>query len=166
MARANFTADTDPSVLRVSMDSKARVKIGNLSRGGKDRHQMARVADDHDTQWHTTLLPFGILNLRTDDLTIYMSESPETADLIVDCLQEWWSWNRADFPEVKTLAINLDGGSATRSNRTQFIRRMGSLEPGRLVEVAKNLHELAVEQLENHKLYLSLPHHWFEGGGV
>ena len=39
-----------------------------------------------------------------------------------------------------------------------------SLEPGRLVEVAKNLHELAVEQLENHKLYLSLPHHWFEGG--
>jgi uncharacterized protein YfaS (alpha-2-macroglobulin family) len=70
------------------------------------------------------VLPFGILNLRTDNLALYMSESKETSDLIVDCLEHWWESNRQDFRDVKTLAINLDGGSATRSNRTQFIKRI------------------------------------------
>ncbi|WP_186708805.1 ISAzo13-like element transposase-related protein [Euhalothece natronophila] len=124
VATANQAADDDPTVLRISIDSKAKVKLGNLSRGGKDRRQAPPQADDHDTQWHTTLLPFGILNLRTDNLALYMSESPETSDFIVDCLEHWWKSNQGNFPEVNTLAINLDGGSATRSNRTQFIKRI------------------------------------------
>ena len=124
VASANALADKEPSILRVSIDSKARVKLGNRSRGGKDRRQQAPQANDHDTEWHSTLLPFGILNLRTDRLAIYLSKAPETTDFIVDCLEQWWQDNRADFPAVKTLAINLDGGSATRYNRTQFIKRL------------------------------------------
>lgn len=80
MALANATADKDHTMLRLSIDSKARVKIGNLSRNGKDRRQFAPQANDHDTQWDTTILPFGIFNLQTDDLTIYMCESPETSE--------------------------------------------------------------------------------------
>jgi len=112
------------SVLRLSIDSKAKVKLGNLSRGGKDRRQSAPQADDHDTQWHSRLLPFGILNMDTDELALYMSESAETSDFIVDCLSHWWTRNRKRYRHIKTLAINLDGGSATRSNRTQFIQRL------------------------------------------
>ena len=32
--------------------------------------------------------------------------------------------HQALYPTLETLAIDLDGGSATRSNRTQFIKRM------------------------------------------
>lgn len=100
------------------------MKLGNLSRGGKDRRQPALQADDHDTQWQGTALPFGILNLQADELSLYVSESAETSDFIVDCLEHWWRTHQARYATIKTLAIDLDGGSATRSNRTQFIKRM------------------------------------------
>ena len=124
MAEANTTADADASILRISIDSKAKVNLGNLSRGGKDRRQHAPQADDHDTQWQGAVLPFGILNLATDELALYLSESAETSDFIVDCLEQWWRRYPPRYPDIKTLAIDLDGGSATRSNRTQFIKRM------------------------------------------
>ncbi len=67
MASANAAADHDSGVLRVSIDSKAKVKLGNLSRGGKDRRQSPLKADDHDTQWQGKVVPFGILNMQTDE---------------------------------------------------------------------------------------------------
>lgn len=124
MALANAAGDKDHTVLRLSIDSKPRVKIGNLSRNGKDRRQFAPQAKDHHTQWDTTILPFGIFNLQTDDLTIYMCESPDTSDFILHCLEQWWQFNHLDFPQVETLAINLDGGSSTPHNPTQFIKGM------------------------------------------
>lgn len=123
---ANRTADADPHVLRLSIDSKAKVKVGNLSRGGQDRRQSAPQADDHDTEWQSVVVPFGILNLQTDALTFYLGESAETPDFIVDCLSHWWQDNRVKYRHITTLAINLDNGGATRSNRTQFIKRMVS----------------------------------------
>jgi hypothetical protein len=48
---ANQSADEHPKTLRLSIDSKAKVKIGNLSRGGKDRGLEAVQADDHDSEW-------------------------------------------------------------------------------------------------------------------
>ncbi|MEL7522136.1 MAG: ISAzo13 family transposase, partial [Cyanobacteria bacterium J06553_1] len=121
---ANAAADADPKVLRLSMDAKAKVKVGNLSRGGYDRRAQAPEADDHDTEWTDVLVPFGILNLQTDELTIFLGESAETPDFVVDCLTHWWAENQQNYAEVTTLAINLDSGGATRSNRTQFIKRL------------------------------------------
>ncbi|WP_335224391.1 ISAzo13-like element transposase-related protein [Nostoc sp.] len=60
--RENQASDENPRSLRVSIDTKAKVKIGNLSRGGKARTLKAKAADDHDTQWQSVLVPFGILN--------------------------------------------------------------------------------------------------------
>ena len=60
---ANAASDQDPQSLRLSIDCKAKVKIGNLSRGGKDRPQEGRKADDHDTEVEATLVPFGILDV-------------------------------------------------------------------------------------------------------
>jgi Rhodopirellula transposase DDE domain len=110
-------------VLRLSIDTKAKVKVGNLSRNGKDRSLEARKADDQDTEWQSVLVPFGILNLDNDQLSIYFSQSAETSDFIVDCLAWWWEDNQVDYSEVEEWVINLDSGSATRSDRTQFIKR-------------------------------------------
>ncbi|NEQ55170.1 MAG: transposase [Leptolyngbya sp. SIO3F4] len=123
---ANMSADKDEGVLRLSIDSKAKVKLGNLSRGGKDRRQTAPKADDHDTECQGKVVPFGILNMQTDELAIYLGQSAETPDFIVDCLEHWWADNQPVYSEIHTLAINLDSGGATRSDRTQFIKRMVS----------------------------------------
>ena len=58
----NKEADENPKVLRISIDSKARVKIGDLSRKGKSRGLEPLKASDHDHNWSETLIPFGILN--------------------------------------------------------------------------------------------------------
>lgn len=125
--RENQTADENPNSLRLSIDTKAKVKIGNLSRGGKARGLEAKIADDHDTEWQSLLVPFGILDTNNDQLSIYFGQSAETSDFIVDCLTDWWEQHQADYGDMNEWVIDLDGGSATRSDRTQFIKRMVEL---------------------------------------
>jgi hypothetical protein len=123
----NQSSDDNRKSLRISIDSKAKVKIGNLSRGGKARTLDPKRADDHDTEWQAVLVPFGILNIHTDELSIYMGQSAETSDFIVDCLLNWWNQNQFCRSDIDEWVINLDSGSATRSDRTQFIKRMVEL---------------------------------------
>ena len=121
---ANRESDQDPVSLRLSIDCKAKVKIGNLSRGGKDRTKDSRQADDHDTEIIATLSPCGILNVERDAMSIYFGQSYETSDFIVDCLEMWWTENVSQYPEIEELAINLDNGPSVESHQTQFIKRM------------------------------------------
>jgi hypothetical protein len=123
----NQASDNNSRSLRISIDSKAKVKIGNLSRGGKARTLEPQKADDHDTNWSSVLVPFGILNTNNDQLSIYMGQSAETSDFIVDCLSDWWQKNQLHGSNFDEWVINLDSGSATRSDRTQFIKRMVKL---------------------------------------
>ncbi len=71
VATANKAAGADSKVLRLSIDSKAKVKIGNLSRRGKARGLEAQQADDHDHHWDEVLVPFGILDVLNTQLWIY-----------------------------------------------------------------------------------------------
>ncbi len=112
----NSQASDDNAFVRISIDSKAKVK------SGKARTIDPPQADDHD-EWQTVLVPFGILNTHTHQFAIYMGQSAETSDFIVNCLTDWWTHNRPSYPQLDEWVIDLDGGAATRS-RTQFIKRM------------------------------------------
>ena len=135
VAQANQAADADPNTLRISIDSKAKVKIGNLSRGGKARTLVANKANDHDDHWDALLVPFGILDVVGEQLSIYFGQSTETSDFIVDCLETWWDEYQVYYPDTHVLAIDLDGGSAVRSNRTQFIKRIVQFVQTRRISV-------------------------------
>jgi transposase len=124
IAAAKRAADSNPRALRLSIDSKAKVAIGNLSRGGKARTLAALQADDHDHHRTATLVPFGILEVQRQQLSIYFGQSAETSDFIVDCLANWWQTNQADHRLINELVIELDNGPALSSRRTQFIKRM------------------------------------------
>ncbi len=54
----NREADAQPHVLRVSIDAKARVKVGPFARGGKSRSHPQ--ASDHDFKPEATLTPVGL----------------------------------------------------------------------------------------------------------
>ena len=124
VATVNAAADAEPSVLRLSIDSKAKVAIGNLSRGGQSRTLEPRQADDHDHYREATLVPFGILDVKGDQLSIYFGRSAETSDFIVDCLEAWWQTHRSAYAKTEEWVIDLDNGPAVKSQRTQFIKRM------------------------------------------
>jgi hypothetical protein len=59
-------SESDPSVMRISMDAKATVKVGDFSRGGKKRVQVK--AADHDFKALAKVTPVGILVPQFDEL--------------------------------------------------------------------------------------------------
>jgi transposase len=122
--QCNAASDEDPQALRISIDTKAKVNIGELSRGGKDRTQQPRKAHDHDTEIETSLVPVGILDVKGSALSIFFAQRVETADLIADCLQQWWERHRHQYLQIKELVINLDNGPSVESHRTQFLKRL------------------------------------------
>jgi len=118
----NAAADAAPSVLRISMDAKATVKIGPFARGGKSRAQTK--ACDHDFKPEATLTPVGIFLPANDELFVYAVTSKVTSDCLVDRLVQWWEAVRARFAHITTLVINLDNGPENHSRRTQFMQRI------------------------------------------
>ena len=122
MAQVNPAADADDSVLRLSLDAKATVLIGNYSRGGQSR--LIVKAADHDFRPDGKLTPFGIYLPQYHELYLYFTTSKVTSDFIVDCLQAFWLSQKARFPQVDTLLLNLDNGPENNSRRTQFMHRI------------------------------------------
>ncbi len=120
----NQAADARPDALRISIDTKAKVKVGELSRGGVARGVEATKAQDHDTQSEEQLVPFGILEVLAGLLTIIMGTSHVTSDFIVDCLQQWWDQAKGRYGHIRQLVIDLDNGPEIASNRTQFLKRL------------------------------------------
>lgn len=122
--KANKESDENPESLRISIDAKAKLKIGNFSRGGKSRDTEAKKADDHDMNPDEKLVPYGILNVLTGLLTFFFGSSLETSDFIADCIENWWKENSAANIGIKELVINLDNGPNSSGRRTQFIKRI------------------------------------------
>jgi len=120
----NRQSDENPESLRISIDAKAKLNIGESSRNGKSRDLEPKKAGDHDMNPECKLVPYGILNVLTGLLTIFFGTSFETSDFIVDCLEMWWDQNKEAYIQIKELVINSDNGPNSASGRTQFIRRM------------------------------------------
>ncbi len=120
----NRQSDENSESLRISADAKSKVNIGEFSRNGKSRDQEPKKAGDHDMNPECKLVPYGILNVLSGLLTIFVGTSYETSDFTVDCTEMWWDQNKYKYKSVKELLINLDNGPNSSGGRTQFIRRM------------------------------------------
>lgn len=94
--RINQQADADPGTVRVSIDTKAVVAIGNLSRGGKSRQ--GESAADHDFKPDLKLTPFGLFRPDTSQTWLFFASGSVTADFMIDRLEDIW-------PELKKTVI-------------------------------------------------------------
>lgn len=94
--QVNQQADADPGTIRISLDTKAVVSIGDLSRGGKSRQ--GEHALDHDLEPEQKLTPFGLFRPDTSQTWLYFTSGSATADFMVDRLQELW-------PDLKKTVI-------------------------------------------------------------
>lgn len=122
LAIVNVAAAADPTVLRLSLDAKAGVKVGPFSRKGKNR--VETEACDHDFGPKHTVIPYGIFLPEWDELFLYCTTSKVTSDFMVDVLEAWWLEHRGRFPAVETLLLNQDNGPENHSRRTQFMKRL------------------------------------------
>jgi hypothetical protein len=122
--RENQAADDDPDVIRISMDAKAKVAVGDYSRDGESRGAETTKALDHDPEPEQKLVPQGILDVTSCLLSIFIAISNGTSDFFADCLEQWWEANKGRYPHGRRLVINLDNGPENSSHRTQFMNRM------------------------------------------
>jgi hypothetical protein len=111
--------------LRLSLDAKAPVLIGPFSRGGKSR--LGTAGSDHDFKPWGRLTPFGLFLPDSKELNLYFTSSKVTSDFVVDRLGEWWTGNRARFPRIERLLLDLDNGPENHSRRSQFVYRLVQL---------------------------------------
>jgi len=119
--KANKAADNNPKEIRISIDAKARMNIGNFSRGGRNR--VLTKAEDHDLDVKEKLTPFGFYLPEHDDLFLFFTEGYASSDFIVDCLEEIWPDIKSQYG-VDILTLNMDNGMENSSSRTQFIKRL------------------------------------------
>jgi Rhodopirellula transposase DDE domain len=114
----------EPETLRISLDTKAKVKIGPFSRGGVARGTSAVRAADHDMHPTAVLAPCGILEVEASQLNVVFCPSRDTSDFVADCLDLWWAQRQPVYPGIRRLQIDLDNGPEIASSRTQFMKRL------------------------------------------
>jgi len=120
----NASADADVQALRISVDTKATVDIGEYSRYGRSRGLEPVKALDHDMWTKEKLIPGGILEPVSGRAFLFFTSSYKTSDFMVDGLMLWWQKRKQDFPDVKRLFINMDNGPECSGRRSQFLHRM------------------------------------------
>lgn len=125
VVQVNAAADADDTQLRLSLDAKATVLLGLLSRGGYNRVKVKAL--DHDFRPEQTVTPVGIFLPQYNETYIFLITSPVTSDVLVDCLREVWLMLKERFPRVKTLVLNQDNGPECHSRRTQWMKRITQL---------------------------------------
>lgn len=122
--RVNAQADLDPETIRISVDTKATINIGDYSRGGKSRGLEPVKAADHDMAIKQKLVPGGILETDTGKPFLFFTESHKTSDFLVDGLQLWWDARKEVIGAAKRLVVNLDNGPECNGRRSRFLQRM------------------------------------------
>jgi len=111
------------TVKRLSMDSKATVKIGDFSRGGYTRGD--NQAADHDMGVKEKYIPLGIVDQDTGQLHLTFGSSYKTSDFIIDTLQDWWhDLDPQEQHQTQLIQLKLDNGSESSGVRTQFLKRV------------------------------------------
>lgn len=120
----NAQADADEQTLRISMDTKATVHVGEYSRGGRSRGLAPVKAWDHDMRPKEKLIPGGIMEPVSGRTFLFFTGSNKTSDFMVDGLLLWWREKGQLFSGVKQLVINMDNGPECSGHRSQFLLRM------------------------------------------
>jgi hypothetical protein len=107
----------------VSIDCKATVLLGDVSRGGYTRGD--HRACDHDLGLKEKYIPCGIVDEESGQLSIIFGSSYKTSDFIVDTLEAWWAALDANEQvAMARLQIKMDNGPESSGKRTQFLQRM------------------------------------------
>jgi transposase len=150
----NAEADGASDTVRISLDTKATVNIGEFSRHGKSRGLEAVKAIDHDMMTKVKVVPGGILETATGQPFVFFTGSSKTSDFIADGIDLWWK-NRAEKSKhIKRIVINLDNGPECNGRRSQFLHRMVQFADSKGIEIRLAYYP------PYHSKYNSIEHYW------
>jgi len=140
--------------IRISLDTKATIHVGDYSRGGKSRCTRPVKALDHDMMPKEKLVPGGILEPASGKAFLFFTESNKTSDFIADGIELWWNTRKEELGLVRRLVINMDNGPECSGRRTQFLARMTEFSDQSGLEVRLAYYP------PYHSKYNAIEHYW------
>ena len=111
-------------VAAISIDDKSTKKIGKFSDNGMT--WVNAVALDHDTVFKYAIKPFGILDLKTNDVFVTCTPYSSTAEFKVDCIEKY-ILEKNKKCKLKKLVIFLDNGPENSSKRRLWLKQLKNL---------------------------------------
>jgi hypothetical protein len=136
----------DPPDPILSIDLKARERLGNFFRSGPLRTRRTIRVFDHDFAEFAqgVARPHGISDLKWNRAYIHRGTSHETSEFACDDLRDWWErFGRAADPAARSILRLCDGGGSNPADndngqahlfRTDLQRLVNDL--GRAIRVA------------------------------
>ena len=119
---AHQQAAAEAGTLRLSLDTKAAVKVGPFARGGYSR--TGTQGADHDFKPEQVLVPFGIFQPGTGESDLFFTDSKVTSDFMADCLEQWLQERAEALKGVRKLVLDLDNGPENSGQRSQWLLRL------------------------------------------
>jgi hypothetical protein len=111
------------NAVRLSLDCKATVCLGDYSRGGKTRGTVQPC--DHDMGAKDKCIPCGLVDEDRGDLYIEFGRSYKTSDFIVDVLEHWWNQLPPSIRQaLPSIQLKVDNSPESSRVRTQFLNRL------------------------------------------
>lgn len=110
--KQEYLGSADPVL---SIDLKAREKLGNFFRSGTTFTRRTIRVFDHDFEEFAqgVVLPHGIFDLKRNLGYVHLGTSHDTSEFACDCLRDWWErFGRAAYPGAKSLLLLCDGGGS------------------------------------------------------
>jgi hypothetical protein len=98
--QVNREADADSNTLRISIDTKAVVNLGEYSRGGQSRGLEAVKALDHDMARKEKLIPGGILEPVSGQSFLFL------AGITKPVISWWMAWKRGGSSENRSCLLS------------------------------------------------------------
>jgi len=114
----------NPNTVRISVDTKATIHVGDYSRKGKSRGLEPVKALDHEMMPKEKLVPGGVVETQTGKAFLFFTSSNKTSDFLTDGIDLWWNSRKESLGDVNRLVINMDNGPECSGRRTRFLQRM------------------------------------------
>jgi hypothetical protein len=100
---------------RISVDTKKKELIGQVTNVGRAWSQEAEAVDGHDFRPDALgrAVPYGIYDLTHNRGSVYVGQSADTPRFAVDVLARWWAdEGQAAFPNAHELLVLADSGGS------------------------------------------------------
>lgn len=118
--RASYGAQGNPIV---SVDSKKKEAIGNLSREGKIYTTETIEVFDHDfpSLAEGVAIPHTIFDIERNEAYVNIGTSRDTSEFCCDSLRYWWyNFGIFNYPCATSILMLMDGGGSNSSRHYIF----------------------------------------------
>jgi hypothetical protein len=125
--RKSYEADGNPVI---SVDTKKKELIGNLSRGGKIYTTETIEVFDHDftTLAEGVAIPHAIFDTVLNRAYVTIGTSRDTSEFACDSIREWWiRCGRLLYPNAISILMLMDGGGSNSSRHYIFKQDLQAL---------------------------------------